>query len=78
MRVDVWSDVVCPWCFVGLANLDAALERFEHADEVDVVLHSFQLDPARRSATSSRSSSAWPRSTGPVRGSDQGPAGPAS
>jgi predicted DsbA family dithiol-disulfide isomerase len=41
----VWSDVVCPWCYVGLANLDAALAEFEHADEVDVVLHSFQLDP---------------------------------
>ena len=45
MRVDVWSDVVCPWCFIGLANLDVALESFEHADEVEVVLHAFQLDP---------------------------------
>jgi predicted DsbA family dithiol-disulfide isomerase len=45
MRVDVWSDVACPWCYVGLANLDAALATFEHGDEVDVVLHSYQLDP---------------------------------
>lgn len=45
MRVDVWSDVVCPWCFIGLANLGEALQRFEHEDDVDVVLHSFQLDP---------------------------------
>jgi len=45
MRVDVWSDVVCPWCFVGLANLDEALTRFEHADDVELVLHSFELDP---------------------------------
>lgn len=45
MRVDVWSDVVCPWCFIGLANLGAALQEFEHEDEVEVVLHSFQLDP---------------------------------
>ncbi|MGI8710011.1 MAG: DsbA family oxidoreductase [Acidimicrobiales bacterium] len=45
MRVDVWSDVVCPWCFIGLANLEQALAGFEHADEVDVVLHSFELDP---------------------------------
>ncbi len=45
MQVDVWSDVVCPWCYVGLANLDAALAEFEHADEVEVVLHAFQLDP---------------------------------
>lgn len=45
MQVDVWSDVVCPWCFVGIANLDSALEGFDHADEVEVVLHSFQLEP---------------------------------
>ena len=45
MQIDVWSDVVCPWCYIGLANLDAALEQFEHADDVEVVLHSFQLDP---------------------------------
>lgn len=45
MKIDVWSDVVCPWCFIGLANLDAALAEFEAADEVEVVLHSFQLDP---------------------------------
>lgn len=45
MRVDVWSDVVCPWCAIGLANLGAALQRFEHEDEVEVVLHSYQLDP---------------------------------
>ena len=46
MRIDIWSDVVCPWCYVGLANLDAALAEFEHADETDIVLHSFQLDPS--------------------------------
>ncbi len=45
MKIDVWSDVVCPWCYVGLANLDTALADFEHADEVEVVIHSFQLDP---------------------------------
>lgn len=45
MKIDVWSDVVCPWCFIGLANLDAALAELEAADEVEVVLHSFQLDP---------------------------------
>lgn len=45
MRVDVWSDVVCPWCYVGLANLGVALDRFEHGDDIEVVLHSFQLDP---------------------------------
>ena len=45
MTVDVWSDVVCPWCAIGKAHLEAALEQFEHGDEVEVVWHSFELDP---------------------------------
>lgn len=46
MRVDVWSDVVCPWCYIGKRRLEAALERFPHRDEVEVVFHSFELDPS--------------------------------
>jgi predicted DsbA family dithiol-disulfide isomerase len=45
MRIDIWSDVVCPWCFIGKRRLEAALSRFEHAADVEVVWHSFQLDP---------------------------------
>lgn len=45
MRIDVWSDLVCPWCGIGAHRLDAALVRFEHADDVDVVHHHFELDP---------------------------------
>lgn len=45
MRVDVWSDVVCPWCYIGKRRLEAALERFPHRDRVEVVYHSFELDP---------------------------------
>ena len=45
MRVEVWSDVVCPWCYIGKRNLEAALERFEHRDEVEVVWRAFELDP---------------------------------
>ncbi|KAJ1683017.1 hypothetical protein LUZ63_021767 [Rhynchospora breviuscula] len=45
MRIDVWSDVVCPWCFIGKRRLERALAWFEHADEVEVVYHSFLLDP---------------------------------
>jgi predicted DsbA family dithiol-disulfide isomerase len=44
MRVEVWSDIICPWCGLGLHRLRAALGRFEHASEVEVVHHSFQLD----------------------------------
>ncbi len=46
LRVEVWSDVVCPWCYVGLAQLEAALADFDHADQVQVVLRSYQLDPS--------------------------------
>ena len=45
MRVDVWSDLVCPWCAIGKAHFGAALQRFEHADQVEVVWRSFELDP---------------------------------
>lgn len=45
MPVDVWSDVVCPWCCIGRAHLRQALEQFEHADEVTVTWRSYELDP---------------------------------
>jgi predicted DsbA family dithiol-disulfide isomerase len=45
VRVDVWSDLVCPWCAIGKAHVGAALQRFEHADQVEVVWRSFELDP---------------------------------
>ena len=47
MRVDIWSDVVCPWCYVGKARFDKALSSFGHRDDVEVVFRSFELDPAR-------------------------------
>ena len=46
MRIDIWSDIVCPFCYVGKRNLELALAEFEHRDEVDVVWHSFELDPS--------------------------------
>jgi predicted DsbA family dithiol-disulfide isomerase len=45
VRIEVWSDVVCPWCYIGKRRLEAALARFEHRDRVEVVWRSFQLDP---------------------------------
>jgi predicted DsbA family dithiol-disulfide isomerase len=45
MRVDIWSDVICPWCYVGKARFEKALDGFAHRDEVEVVYHSFELDP---------------------------------
>jgi predicted DsbA family dithiol-disulfide isomerase len=49
MRVDIWSDVVCPWCYVGKARFEKALSGFGHRDEVDVVFRSFELDPGAAS-----------------------------
>jgi predicted DsbA family dithiol-disulfide isomerase len=46
MRIDVWSDVVCPWCYIGKRHLEEAIAGFEHRDEVEVVYHSFELDPS--------------------------------
>lgn len=45
MRIDVFSDVVCPWCYVGIARFESALAAFAHRDEVEVVHRSFELDP---------------------------------
>jgi predicted DsbA family dithiol-disulfide isomerase len=46
MRVDIWSDVICPFCYVGKARFEKALGSFAHRDEVEVVYHSFELDPS--------------------------------
>jgi predicted DsbA family dithiol-disulfide isomerase len=45
MRVDIWSDVVCPWCYVGKARFEKALASFSHRDDVEVTFRSFELDP---------------------------------
>lgn len=45
MKIDIWSDVVCPWCYVGKRNFELALARFEHGDQVEVRFRSFELDP---------------------------------
>jgi predicted DsbA family dithiol-disulfide isomerase len=46
LRIDVWSDIVCPWCYVGKRRLEAALAQFAHRDAVEVVWRAFELDPA--------------------------------
>ncbi len=45
MQVEIWSDVACPWCYIGKRRFETALGRFTHADEVEVVWRSYQLDP---------------------------------
>ncbi len=45
MQVEIWSDVVCPWCYLGKRRFEQALAGFEHRDEVEVTYRSFELDP---------------------------------
>jgi predicted DsbA family dithiol-disulfide isomerase len=45
MDVEIWSDIACPWCYIGKRRFEAALSQFEHADEVRVTWRSFELDP---------------------------------
>ncbi|RPF32541.1 DsbA family oxidoreductase [Streptomyces sp. TLI_185] len=47
MKVEIWSDIACPWCYVGKARFEKALEAFPHRDQVEVVHRSFELDPGR-------------------------------
>jgi predicted DsbA family dithiol-disulfide isomerase len=46
LRVDIWSDIACPWCYVGKRHLEQALATFPHKDDVEVVWRAFELDPS--------------------------------
>jgi predicted DsbA family dithiol-disulfide isomerase len=45
MLVEIWSDVACPWCYIGRRRFEQALAAFEHAGDVEVLWRSFELDP---------------------------------
>lgn len=45
MQVEIWSDIACPWCYIGKRRFEAALAEFEHRDEVELTWRSFELDP---------------------------------
>lgn len=46
LSIDIWSDLACPWCYVGKRRVEAALARFSHRDEVELRWHAFELDPS--------------------------------
>lgn len=48
MKVEIWSDIACPFCYIGKRRFEKALEKFPHKDEVEVVWKSFQLDPTSK------------------------------
>jgi len=51
MQIEVWSDLVCPWCYIGKRQLEIALEGFEHRDEVTIWHRAYQLDPGASTST---------------------------
>jgi len=46
LRLDIWSDIACPWCYVGKRRLEQALAKFPHKDDVAIVWRAFELDPS--------------------------------
>lgn len=55
MIIDIWSDVVCPWCFIGKRRLEKALSLFEHRDQVTIRHRAFQLQPDITSTVDTKS-----------------------
>ncbi|MZE70465.1 DsbA family oxidoreductase [Streptomyces sp. SID5789] len=51
MRVEMWTDVACPWCYVGRKHFSEGLAAFEHRDRVEVVHRSFELNPDAENGT---------------------------
>lgn len=45
MKVDIWSDIMCPFCYIGKRHYERALEQFADANNIELEWHSFQLDP---------------------------------
>ncbi|NIK68345.1 DsbA family oxidoreductase [Paenibacillus sp. BK720] len=45
MKVEIWSDIMCPFCYIGKRRFEAALQEFAHRDQVEVIHRSFELDP---------------------------------
>ncbi|MBK1811503.1 DsbA family oxidoreductase [Clostridium sp. YIM B02505] len=46
MKIEIWSDFVCPFCYIGKRRLELALDKFEYKDEVELIFRSFELDPS--------------------------------
>jgi predicted DsbA family dithiol-disulfide isomerase len=69
VKIEIWSDVVCPWCYIGKRRIEKAIAGFEHADEVEVHWRSYQLDPGAPTTPTEKTSSMLARKYG------QSPAG---
>lgn len=47
MQIEIWSDVLCPFCYIGKRHFETALEQFEHRDNIEIIWKSYQLDPSK-------------------------------
>jgi len=54
MKIEIWSDIACPYCYVGNENFENALKEFGHKSEIEIVMHSFELEPNIRANTGER------------------------
>jgi len=46
MKVEIWSDIMCPFCYIGKRHYEKAVQQFAHAQDIELEWHSFQLDPS--------------------------------
>lgn len=51
MRIDIWSDYACPFCYIGKRKLEKALEEFKGKEDIEIIWRSFQLDPTAKDST---------------------------
>jgi predicted DsbA family dithiol-disulfide isomerase len=65
VKVDIWSDVVCPWCYIGKRRFEAALARFAGSADVEVTFRAFQLDPGAPPGTATPVRQVYERKFGP-------------
>ena len=55
MQVEIWSDVMCPFCYIGKRKFEAALAQFKHKENIEVVWKSYQLNPEMKTDTTKNS-----------------------
>jgi predicted DsbA family dithiol-disulfide isomerase len=67
VKVDIWSDVVCPWCYIGKRRFEAALARFPGSPDVEVTFRAFQLDPGAAPGTATPVHQVYERKFGPAQ-----------
>jgi len=67
VRVDIWSDVICPWCYIGKRRFDTAVANLRArgiADAIEITFHSYQLDPTAPTDTASPAFDAYAKKFG--------------